>query len=76
MENGYVLLTEKEEMWAKLLMVVLQDRGIRYISEPVHGAAMVLRAGLSERLKIYVPVEKSSQAQELMDDLFSGEDVK
>ena len=76
MERNYVLLTEKEEMWAKLLMVVLQDRGIRYISEPVHGAGMVLRAGLSERLRVYVPVEKKREAEGLMEELFSGEAVE
>ena len=47
MEKKYEFLTEKEEMWARMLMEVLKDNGIPYAVESVYGAGLVLRGGMS-----------------------------
>jgi hypothetical protein len=73
MEHNFHLLTEKEEMWAKMLMQVLSDNGIPCISQPVFGAGLVVRSGMQERLKVFVPSEKLQHASELLQELFSGE---
>lgn len=76
MDNGFELLVEKEEMWAKMLIEVLEDNSIPCIAAPVHGAGLVLRTGISERLKVYVPADRLSQAAELLRDLFSSDSIR
>lgn len=66
----HTLLVEKEEMWARMLMEVLEDNGISCLSQPVYGAGLVMKAGMGERLKVYVPLDRRREAQELMDALF------
>lgn len=73
MGREYVLLTEKEEMWARMLMEVLEDHGIPCTAVPVFGAGLALRGGRQECLKVYVPSTQLSQATELMQALFSAE---
>ena len=76
MDNGYELLIEKEEMWARMLMEVLCDNDIPCAARSVYGAGLVIRAGMQERLEIYVPKEYFEQASELVKVLFSDEEDK
>lgn len=71
MDNGYVLLTEKEAMWAQMLIEVLEDNGIPCESLPVLGAAFALKTGTQDCLRVYVPAEKLHSAEELLQILFS-----
>ena len=75
MKDGYVLLTEKEELWAKLLLEVLRDNGIPCTALPVHGAGLVLHTMTRERLKVFVPAGELARASELEEALFSAEAV-
>lgn len=72
MNNGYVLLTEREPMWAQMLMEVLEDNNIPCASLPIYGAALALKGGKQECLRVYVPSEHLQQASELLEILFSG----
>ena len=71
MKEGYVLLTEKDEMWARMLMDVLTDNGIPCTSLPVHGIGLVMRTMAQERLKVFVPAGLLDRASELTEALFS-----
>lgn len=75
METGYRLLTEKEEMWGRMLMEVLEDNGIPCAARPVLGAAVVIYSGARERLRIYVPDDRFDEAEALADQLFSEDSV-
>lgn len=75
MENDFVILTEKEEMWAKMLMEVLGDNGVTCISKPVFGAGFAMRTGTVERLILYVARDKIPVAKELMEQLFSESSI-
>ena len=75
MDNQFTLLTEKEEMWAKMLMEVLEDNGVKCISKPVFGAGFAMRTGTVERLTIYVSEDKIIEAQALMAQLFSESSI-
>ena len=75
MKEGYVLLTEKEEMWAKMLTEVLEDNGIPCTALPVHGAGLVLRTMTQERMRVFVPAEDLPRATELEEALFSANAV-
>ena len=76
MNQEYVLLTEKEEMWARMLLEVLKDNGVPCTSVPVHGAGFALKTGMQDSLRIFVPAEKLAQAKELLEALFSAELVE
>lgn len=73
MNGGYVLLTEKEEMWAHMLAQVLDDNHVPYVTMPVHGAGFSLKTGMQDCLRIYVPAEALPQATDLLQELFSAE---
>ena len=75
MDNEFVLLVEKEEMWAQMLVQVLEDNRIPCASLPVFGAGFALRTGTPERLKVYVPAEYLPQATELVEELFSADSI-
>ena len=73
MNNGYELLTEKEAMFAEMLMQVLRDNEIPCTALSVQGAGFSLATGLQERKNVYVPAEYIARARELYEELFSGD---
>ena len=74
MDGKFAVLTEKEAMWAEMLLEVLGDHEIPYATLPVLGAAFSMRTGTPERLRIYVPEDRLCQAQELMAELFPADE--
>lgn len=68
--EDYCFVTEQGEMWAKMFVEILQDHEIPCTSMPTCGAAMALKAGKMERLKIYVPYARWEQARELLNEAF------
>ena len=75
MDNRFEHLVTKEEMWAKMLIEVLEDNEIPCTAIPVYGAGLVIRTGKQEELQIYVPKEYLPQAQALCEELFSEESI-
>lgn len=75
MEQTAILLMETEEIWAKMLMEVLEDNEIPHAAKPVYGAGLVIRTGMQERLEVYVPKDYFEQAKNLADALFSEADT-
>lgn len=73
MNGEFVLLTEKESMWAEMLLEVLRDNGVPCASLPVVGAGFSMRTGTPERLRVFVPEEWLERAQELLNELFPEE---
>ncbi len=76
MNGNYELLAEKEAMWAGMLEQVLRDNHIECVAVPVYGAGLALKAGVQERLKIYVPAESKPRAEELLNELFPEEEAR
>lgn len=76
MNGEFVQLTEKETMWAEMLLEVLRDHEIPYAQLPVLGAAFSMRTGTKERLRIYVPMDRLAEARELMAELFPAEEAQ
>ena len=75
MNNDYELLVEKEVMWAQMLMEVLKDNDIPCAALPVYGAGLVVKTGVQERMKVFVPSENLQKATELLHALFSEENT-
>ncbi len=76
MNGEFVLLTEKEAMWAEMLMEVLRDNGVLCTAVPVVGAGFSMRTGTPERLRIYVPANRLDEARELMAELFPADEAQ
>lgn len=68
----FVFLTEKDRMWAGMLMEVLENHEIPCNAVPVHGAGLTVRTGTPESFRIYVPASLKGRAEELLEELFSG----
>lgn len=73
MDTNFEFLVEKEEIWAKMLIQVLKDNDIPYADFPVNGAGLVMKTGMQERIKIYVPKEDKAKAEDLLYQLFSND---
>ena len=73
MNCEYEILTEKEEMWARILGEVLEDNGIPHVLRGVNGVGFSLHTGIQDRVKVYVPKECLERALELAEELFSAE---
>lgn len=69
-DGDYCLLTEKDEMWAKLLMEVLENNRIPHTCLPVFGAGVIMKSGKTERYRIFVPYGSLACAKALYDETF------
>lgn len=68
--GDYCFVTEKDEMWASMFLEILHDNGVSPIALPVFGAGVVMKGGVKERQRIYVPYEKLNQALDLLRETF------
>ena len=73
MNEGFVLLGEMDEVWAKMLMEVLKDNDIPCTYKPVFGFALSVKTGGTDVWKLYVPSEYEARARELSEELFSAD---
>ena len=64
--RDFCCLTEREEIWAKLLLEIFQDNGIPAAQLPVLGAGVALKSGVARRCRIFVPYERLEEAGDLM----------
>lgn len=70
-EEDFCLLTEQEEMWAKMFLEVLKDQKIPSTHFPVYGSGFTMRTGTVERYKIYVPYGRLEEASRLLQELLA-----
>ena len=75
MNDGYVLLVEKEEIWARVLIQVLENNDVPCVAFPVYGAGFTIKTGIQERWKVLVPSEYLTKATALLEELFSAESI-
>ena len=73
MNEGFVLLCEEQEMWAKMLMEMLKNNGIPSRAQGKMGAGFAMATGLMDRLRVYVPLEKEEEAKALYHAFFTEE---
>ena len=74
--DDFCLLTEKDVFWGGMLEDVLKQNGIPYYTKHMWGAGMTIRMGyLLENVSFYVPMSMLSQAQQLVEELFSEKEI-
>ena len=65
-------LVEKDAIWGEVLADVLKQNNIPFYNKKLLGAGLEMNIGLAfERYKFYVPFSQVSQAQELVEALFT-----
>ena len=69
-------LTEQDYISSGILEDLLRQNHIRYLKKGVMGAGMAVKVGpMLERTRFYVPFEQLGSAMDIMEDLFSSEDL-
>jgi hypothetical protein len=73
--DDYCFLAEPEPIWVQALEDLLTDNGVEYLTRKVHGAAMVTKTGIPQRVRFFVPYRDYQKAKELHDAFFGAEFV-
>lgn len=73
MDGEYVLLCEKDEMWARMLVTALRAERIACEALPVNGAAYTMRTAMPETLRVYVPESELARARDVLAGMFGAE---
>lgn len=70
--DDYCFLTEPDALWVQALEDLLRDNGVAYLTRRVHGAAMITKTGIPQRVRFFVRYRDYQQAKELNEAFFSG----
>ena len=71
--NDLCFLTEQQQPWSDILKDVLEQNGIPSFTRNVLGAGMAMKTGaMIERIKFYIPFSHFEEAEQLVEELFSG----
>ena len=73
--DDYCFLAEPEPIWVQALGDLLQDNGVDFRMRKVHGAAMVTKPGIPQRVRFFVTYRAYQRAKELHDAFFGAEFV-
>ena len=73
--GDFCLLTQQPGIFARMLLDVLEQNGIEAVSQATQGATGIFSNMNMEIHRIYVPLERFKQAEELRDELFSPDSV-
>ena len=73
--DAYCFLAEPEPIWVQALGDLLQDNGVEYLTRRVHGAALVTKTGIPQRVRFFVAYRDYQKAKELHDAFFGAEFV-
>lgn len=69
MNEEYEFLIEKEEIWARMYIQLLEENDIKYTTVSVYGAGLTIKVGGQDIIKIYVPTSQLSKAKEIIKEI-------
>lgn len=72
MDEEYELLIEKEEIWTKMYVQLLEQNGIKCMLIPVNGMGLSMKTGIQDFLRIYVLSSDIEKAKHIMKESFNG----
>ena len=70
--DEHCFLAEPEPIWVQALEDLLRDNGVEFLTRRVHGAAMVTKTGIPQRVRFFVPYRDYQRAKELNEAFFNG----
>ena len=65
-------LAEPEPIWVQALEDLLRDNGVEFLTRKVHGAALVTKTGIPQRVRFFVRYQDYQRAKELNEAFFNG----
>ena len=74
-DDDFCFLTEPEHLWTQALRDLLQDNGVEYVTRNVHGAGMVAKTGIPQRVRFFVRFRDYQRAKELNEAFFNADFV-
>ena len=74
-DDDFCFLTEPEHLWTQALRDLLQDNGVEYMTRNVHGAGMVAKTGIPQRVRFFVRCRDFQRAKELNEAFFNADFV-
>ena len=74
-DDDFCFLTEPEHLWTQALRDLLQDNGVEYVTRNVHGAGMVAKTGIPQRVRFFVRFLDHQSAKELNEAFFNADFV-
>ena len=76
-QEGMCFLTEKDVIWAGMLADVLEQHKIPFAKENSLGAGVAIRTGgMGQTTRFFVPAAYLPAAQDIVDELFSGDEAE
>lgn len=69
MNEEYEFLIEKEEIWARMYIQLLEENSIEYTTVSVYGAGLTMKVGGQDIIKIYVPTSQLSKAKKIIKEI-------
>ena len=70
--DDYCFLAEPEPIWVQALEDLLRDNGVEYLTRRVHGAALVTKTGIPQRVRFFVRYRDYQRAKELNEAFFNS----
>ena len=70
--DDHCFLAEPEPIWVQALEDLLRDNGVEYLTRKVHGAALVTKTGIPQRVRFFVPYRDYQRAKELHEAFLNG----
>ena len=70
--EDFCFLAEQDPLWVQALCDLLQDNGIEYLTRNVHGAGMISKTGIPQRVRFFVRYRDHQQAKELNEAFFNA----
>ncbi|MBQ4550409.1 MAG: hypothetical protein IJA49_04895 [Oscillospiraceae bacterium] len=70
--DDHCFLAEPEPIWVQALEDLLRDNGVEFLTRRVHGAALVTKTGIPQRVRFFVPYRDYQRAKELNEAFFNG----
>ena len=74
-DDDFCFLTEPEHLWTQALRDLLQDNGVEYMTRNVHGAGMIAKTGIPQRVRFFVRYRDYQSAKELNEAFFNADFV-
>ena len=70
--DDHCFLAEPEPIWVQALEDLLRDNGVEFLTRRVHGAALVTKTGIPQRVRFFVPYRDYQRAKDLNEAFFNG----
>lgn len=70
--EDFCFLAEPEPVWVQALTDLLTDAGIEFVTRNLHGAALMTKTGIPQRVRFFVRYRDYEKAKELNEAFFSA----